>query len=99
MLAVSSDGSHVYFVARGELSEAPNSQEQVARYGAENLYVFDTASGHTTFITDLCSGPGESGSVADPGCHGADSELSGYMREANVTPDGRYLVFTSSGAS
>lgn len=59
VMGVSSDGSHVYFVAKGELAEAANGQGQVARDGAENLYVFDADTGHATFVAALCSGAGE----------------------------------------
>lgn len=70
VLAVSPDGSHVYFVARGVLSEANNSEGQAAVRGAENLYVYDSTTGaeSTNFVTDLCSGPEASGSVRDGEC-------------------------------
>ena len=51
VVAISADGSHVYFVARGVLSAAPNRQGQSARPGAEDLYVY--AEGHTAFIASL----------------------------------------------
>jgi DNA-binding beta-propeller fold protein YncE len=84
-LAVSGDGSHAYFVAEGVLSEERNEQGERAAEGANNLYLYerDTAhpQGHTVFIGRLS---------------GADSEewLKG-LGIANVTPDGRYLVFQS----
>jgi hypothetical protein len=74
--AVSSDGSHVYFVADGVLSGAANREGQVAREGAANLYVFERDAaypeGRVLFIAAVFPGIG-----------------------ANVTPDGRFLVFTS----
>jgi hypothetical protein len=51
VMAISADGSHVYFVAAGVLSAAPNSQGQSARSGRYNLYVY--AEGHTAFIASL----------------------------------------------
>jgi hypothetical protein len=92
LLAFSTDGSHVYFVARGVLTGAPNGQEQTAQNGANNLYVFERdttpAGGHVAFITalpgsDVEEWRGEQSPVGNP---------------ANVTPDGRFLVFTSHGA-
>jgi hypothetical protein len=83
VLAISADGSHVYFVSSGVLTEAPNAQGQSAEPRGNNLYVFerDTAhpSGHVAFIAALA---------------GSDSsELE--IGHANVTPDGRFLLFTS----
>jgi hypothetical protein len=124
VVGISSDGSHVYFVAEGVLTRNPNSQGQEATQGADNLYVFDTETQTTSFIADLCSGYGGekeiSGSVSDPSCRaeikegeqvdgnavnvGTDSELWGGSKGeegeesptgVNVTPDGRFLVFTS----
>lgn len=91
--AVSPDGSHVYFVAKGVLSTTPNSAGQSARAGGENLYVFERDAthpgGHTAFIATLSS--------ANVGKEDTDSEnwIELEKRQANVTPDGRYLVFTS----
>jgi hypothetical protein len=49
-VTVSEDGSHVYFAARGVLTQTPNEFGQAAQPGAENLYVFDTQTDSTTFI-------------------------------------------------
>ena len=81
--AVSADGSHVYYVAGGVLTGKPNSRDQVAVAGANNLYVFDALTGTNTFIASL------------PGSDHVDWESPGVP--ANVTPDGRYLVFRSRG--
>jgi hypothetical protein len=93
--AISPDGSHVYFVAKGVLSTLANDQGQAARNGGENLYLFERdaahPAGHTTFVATLSS--------TNVGFEGADSEQwrrgPGFM---NVTPDGRFLVFTSHAA-
>ncbi len=68
VVRVSPDGSRVYFVARGLLSEGENEEGQAPVRGADNLYVYDSLSESTTFIADLCSGIGHSGSVADLHC-------------------------------
>jgi hypothetical protein len=89
---ISTDGSHVYFIAQGVLTGAANEFGQVARSGANNLYVFERDAaypqGHIAFITTL--------SARDvAAANGFGLEVGGV--HANVTPDGRFLVFTSSG--
>ena len=87
VVTLSPDGSHVYFVADGVMTTSPNQQGETAQAGAPNLYVFEHAGHgaeqHIKFITRLSP---------------EDSEeyIEGY--EANVTPEGRYLVFTSHRA-
>jgi len=87
VVAVSEDGSHVYFVAKGVLSAQANSQGQVAQNGAENLYVFERDASHpagqVAFVVVLPASESERWSNAG--------------RQMNVTPDGRFLVFTSHG--
>jgi DNA-binding beta-propeller fold protein YncE len=84
VVAISSDGAHVYFVAQGVLTGVANSQGQVAHDGAENLYVFERDASHpqgqVAFIATLLN----------------SSEVN--EEAANVTPDGRFLVFKSFGA-
>ncbi len=87
VVALSTDGSHVYFVARGKLTSAPNGQGATAASGAYNLYVFarqaGQAEGRIAFIAQLPE---------------TDAELWNTNEDsgtANVTPDGRYLVFES----
>jgi hypothetical protein len=92
VVAVSGDGSHVYFVAKGVLTGVANSQGQLARDGAENLYVFerdaDYPTGRVAFIGAL--------SGENIGGDGSDSlQWIEAPLVANVTPDGRFLVFTS----
>jgi hypothetical protein len=77
VVRVAPDGSHVYFIARGLLSEGPNAQGQSPVKGADNLYVYDDATGSMAFIADLCSGPGASGAVEDVRCPANLSEGSG----------------------
>ncbi len=87
VVATSQDGSHVYFVAKGVLTGVANGRGQVARRGAENLYVFERDASHpegrVAFIAAL--------PASDSG------NWNGSFHLANVTPDGRFLVFTSHG--
>jgi hypothetical protein len=69
VVAVAPDGSRVYFVARGMLSEGPNAEGQMPLKGADNLYVYDSTTGKPpVFIADLCSGPELSGEEEDIHC-------------------------------
>jgi hypothetical protein len=90
VMAVSPDGSHAYFVAKGVLTATPNGQGQTASDGANNLYLFERdaahPSGHLTFIAALP----DSGPEQEQWTHGGQFN-------ANTTPDGRFLVFTSHG--
>jgi hypothetical protein len=52
VVRVASDGTRVYFVAHGVLSEAPNAEGQAPVKGAENLYVYDAETGRTVFVTN-----------------------------------------------
>jgi hypothetical protein len=85
VVQTSEDGSHVYFVAKGVLTTTPNSQGQMAREGANNLYVFERDARHpagsNAFIAALA---------------GSDKELWSGKAPADVTPDGRFIVFTST---
>jgi len=111
VVRTSSDGSHVYFVAKGVLTTVPDGVGEVAEAGADNLYAVDTDTGETKFVAELCSNANLSGSLGDPQCPpslngsveystaGAsvnDTELwSSATRYAQTTLDGRYLVFTT----
>jgi hypothetical protein len=94
VVAISGDGSHVYFVARGVLSGVANSQGQVAQDGAENLYVFERDAEHpqgrVVFVAVL---PESDHPLWNRPPGGEAVEFA-----ADVTPDGRFLVFTSHGA-
>jgi hypothetical protein len=73
--AVSQDGSHVYFIAKGVLS-GENAEHNVPIAGQDNLYVWEPG-GRTAFIATL-------------------SSTAVKLGEAQATPDGEQLVFTSS---
>jgi hypothetical protein len=85
-LGVSADGSHIYFVAQGVLTSTANTRGQSAQDGADNLYVFEQdgahEEGHAVFIATM--------SPADLAEWREQS-----ARAANVTPDGRFVVFRS----
>ncbi len=94
--AISSDGSHVYFTAKGVLTGVANSQGQVAQGGAENLYVFERDAndpgGRVAFITALPASDREFTVRGD-----SEPGFVGGLGLANATPDGRFLVFMSHG--
>jgi hypothetical protein len=81
VMAISPDGSTVYFVARGVLAGA-NPEGKSPLPGQNNLYVYRRDTGHPTFIATLPESDNETWRIAG----------GGY---ANVTPDGRVLVFRS----
>jgi hypothetical protein len=105
VMAVSSDGSHVDFVATGALTNLPNSLGQFAQSEADNLYEVDTNTGGTKFIAELCSGEERSGSASDSSCDTEESDEALWGREgeepnaahieADTTPEGQYLVFST----
>lgn len=93
VVAISSDGSHVYFVARGVLSSAPNGEGDSATDGGENLYVFQRDAAHPggalSFVATLSEAKGL-------GSQWADRQLWEIgVAEANISPDGRFLLFVS----
>jgi hypothetical protein len=92
VMAVSGDGSHVYFVARGVLAGNTNSEGDQAETGADNLYVYERDSehpeGHLAFIAQLPN--------ADAGEWREGTVVENV--NSNVTPDGGFLVFESHGA-
>jgi hypothetical protein len=88
VMATSPDGSHAYFVARGVLTTDPNALGQTAMDGAENAYLYERdashPAGHLSFVASL--------SASDSPNQIANAN---FARRVNVTPDGRFLVFTS----
>lgn len=106
VVVVANDGSRAYFVARGVLSNEPNGAGDAAVQGADNLYAYNSVSGGpSAFVGELCSGPEESGVVEDVRCppslsptleEPGDTHLwTGTAPEAQLSADGRYLVFSS----
>jgi hypothetical protein len=82
---VSEDGSHVYFLAQGVLTTTPNPEGEVAEAGAFNLYVFERDASYPTGRTALVARLSREDAQL-----WAERSLGG-----DVTPDGRFLVFTS----
>jgi hypothetical protein len=80
VIGSSEDGSYVYFVADGVLASNENVNREVAREGEPNLYLWH--EGVTSF---LALSPSSS-----------DWQPNMAARTAEVTPDGRHLVFMSS---
>jgi hypothetical protein len=99
------DGSRVYFVARGILTEGLNVDGHAPMKGADNLYMYevekDTSVGRTAFVADLCSGKELSGNVDDVHCPnptGTDLSLwnsYGAGEEQTTGADARFLVFST----
>jgi hypothetical protein len=52
-VAISGDGSHVYFVAQGVLTDAPNPEGAVAAAGQRNLFVWDADQESLAFVATL----------------------------------------------
>ena len=93
VVAMSTDGSRVYYFANGVLA-GENAEHESPASGAENLYLYDANSGVTTFVTDFCSGPGVSGSVPDPRCPaGLDNRVG---RPFQVSPGERHYPINDS---
>jgi DNA-binding beta-propeller fold protein YncE len=99
VMAISSDGERVYFVAKGLLAPA-NAEGVEPIEGAPNLYVHDAGTGTTRFVATLSSvnhQPPTLGTLE--GKVGSDSTQWGTGDQlANLTPDGRYLLFYSHRA-
>ncbi|HEV7493074.1 hypothetical protein [Baekduia sp.] len=94
--AISADGSHVYFAAKGVLTPAPNAYGQTAHSGDHNLYVYDAVSGSVDFIVALPDSDSQFDFI-----HGNNITWAGFqggVNLANVTPGGRFLVFMSHAA-
>lgn len=103
VVRVSEDGSHVYFVAEGVLTEGPNGEGREPVDGEDNLYVFERdaayPAGHVAFIADLCSGKEQSGSISGvkqcPSAEGDSQDWTAFAAPVQTTPEGRFLVFRS----
>jgi hypothetical protein len=105
VIHVSKDGSHVTFTATGVLTgTSTNGDGQHAVEGAENMYMFnhDAPVGERLkFVSDLCSGSGMSGSVADslcppsPSANDAALATDKQVPYMQMTADGHYLLFAT----
>jgi hypothetical protein len=88
-LGASNSGKLVYFTASSQLTAEPNAQGQAAQPGSSNLYLYDAATGQTTFIA-----PGKGLNPPHVGLgYGTARER---QLTSQLTPDGSHLVFLSS---
>jgi hypothetical protein len=107
VVRTSSDGGHVYFVAKGPVltSEKRESEEPCVPVGecvgAEareasskepNLYGYDTVTGTTKFVA-----ANTSVTKSFTELHGGTAVSNDSARRAQVSPDGSYLVFATAG--
>lgn len=101
VVRTSADGSRAYFIARGVLTKLPNYDGEAAQAGADNLYGVNTNTGETHFVAKLCSGASESGTIVDSACPTGEGVTDAALwgsdqnREAQVTSNGQYLVFST----
>lgn len=93
VVRVAEEGSRVYFVARGVLASEPDLSlrlgHQVAQPAEDNLYVYEPDPAHsgqykTAFIAPLSSADGKDWSRTDS------------SRPVQATPDGGFLLFSST---
>jgi hypothetical protein len=80
VVAVSEDGSRVYLIAQGMLTSAANEQGQTAQEGQNNLYLWEAPSADHP--------DGRTAFIA--------TLPEGSLNEAQITPSGQDLVFTTS---
>jgi sugar lactone lactonase YvrE len=91
VLGASEDGSYVYLVGGGVLTESENGQKEKAVLGDNNLYVLhdDGAEWTATFITRLSSEDSDDWSPPN---------LELNRLTSRVSPDGRWLAFMSDSS-
>jgi hypothetical protein len=97
VVGVASNGDAVYFVAHGVLTNAANSEGDMPVEGAANLYVYDSETGKVMFVAGLCSGVEQVHCPRGLTSDRNDKGLWDQEGEAQVSGDGRFLVFTSYG--
>ncbi len=102
LVALSPDASDVFFVAKGLLTTTKNKRGEGAQAGGNNLYLYqrgtNQSQGRLSFVARLSQQdqPNWANGFRFQGTAGAiPSQGLGF---ANITPDGRYLVFTSTRA-
>jgi hypothetical protein len=91
VVRISSDGSHVYFVATGKLAALPGPGGSEPTEGQNNLYVSEALGGGSQlrFVATLAEGDQELWG----GSYGSDES-----RPAATSADGANLLFASSAA-
>lgn len=94
VVAVSPDGSYVYFVADGRLTGAQeNEYHSVAQQGRPNLYV--SHGGKTSYIATLKQGDSLDWGRASEERRSGAADVSRFASE--VSADGQQLAFNSIG--
>jgi hypothetical protein len=91
VVGVSEDGSYVYFVADGVMTEGKNAEEREPVEGQPNLYV--RHDGVTTFVATLSSE--DDAFKEGTGAMDGDWQADPGKRTAEVTPDGQSVTFMS----
>ena len=91
VLGASEDGSYVYFVADGVLSEGQNAEGKEPVSGKPNLYL--RHEGVTTFVATLAAGDDEF--LEGENVFDGDWQADAGKRTAEVAPDGRSVTFMS----
>jgi hypothetical protein len=100
VVKIAPDGSRVYFVARGILNGAANPEGNRPRKGADNLYVYDSASGAPpVFIADLCSASGLSGEAEDLRCQSGLHEPDDTGLWTSMQPEAQVNVCSRPSTS
>ena len=102
MVALSPDGRQAFFVAKGALTTAKNKLGEGAQAGAENLYLYERDEAHPqgrlSFVARLSVQDQPNWAGGEPFA-GAEAGIPYQgLGVANITPNGRYLVFTSTRA-
>jgi hypothetical protein len=91
VVGTSEDGSYVYFVADGALTEGENAEDKKPVENQPNLYL--SHEGVTTFIATLSSEDGDF--TGGGGGNDGDWQADPGHRTAEVTPGGHSVVFMS----
>jgi hypothetical protein len=109
---VSRDGTRIYYIARGVLTNRSNANGQTAEAQAFNLYVYDTQSERTSFVANMVTSDevalaveSECGSEPEAQCEAevaeglttqADAKPNDFHRPFETTGDGRFAIFLSA---
>lgn len=92
VVAISKDGSHVYYAAGGALTSVPNALGDGAvpdpPAGAENIYGYDTETGETRFVATLPEADAQLWGSSKISASGSKD-----IRLAQVDAGGQFLVF------
>jgi hypothetical protein len=99
--AISTDGSHVYFIAEGVLTTDQNPEGDIAQPGQRNLYLYQRDEAHpdgrTAFIGTVSSGD----VLAAPTFRARAYPVPATAKDANgneIGADGQVLLFQSKAS-